>query len=693
MRKFCKISYRSSKGSINGAIDGNDFLDEALRRGKEKLMEDQQARIASAKIAPNTPSYRHFRLVAAADELANITRLGQLTNEITKYFIKERPGERENLTSISIADSSEFKEYCVHRDARADECAHLKYRTVDGYCNNIEHVREWGVAMRPFRRILPPDYCDGISQPRCGSRKVLPPARDVTLKLHRANYKSDHKFNFMFAVWGQFVDHDITSTAITRIIDGQLVSCCETSGIDDCFPVMLSQDDPFFLLYNTTCMEFVRSVAAPNCMLGPREQLNQVTSYLDGSVIYGSTTKLSKRLRSFSRGRLAVTYSADGKELLPISIDLSDGCNREEEANKGRYCFLAGDSRSNENLHLTTLHLIMLRQHNRIAGELAKVSPHWDDERLYQETKRIVTAQLQHVTYQELLEPLLGQEIMDRYNLTLLDEGFFTAYDENLDPTVANSFATAAFRFAHSLLPGLMRSYETTSPGSWMLLRKVLFNPFPLYSSGSLDRILQSAIKTDVQKTNRFFTTEVTQHLFEEPQNETSPKKCGLDLVSLNIQRGRDHGLPGYVKWLEHCGLPRPEQFKDLSGLIDEESLKAMKLLYESPDDVDLYSGALSEIPLKGSILGPTATCLIADQFKRIKLGDRFWYENANGPYPFTEGQLREIRKTTLAGIVCDNADNVTDIPKKLLLFSSTSNEEVECATLNKLSYEPWRES
>ncbi|CAB0015621.1 unnamed protein product [Nesidiocoris tenuis] len=243
-----------------------------------------------------------------------------------------------------------------------------------------------------------------------------------------------------------------------------------------------------------------------------------------------------------------------------------------------------GDSRSNENLHLTTLHLIMLRQHNRIAGELAKVSPHWDDERLYQETKRIVTAQLQHVTYQELLEPLLGQEIMDRYNLTLLDEGFLTAYDENLDPTVANSFATAAFRFAHSLLPGLMRSYETTSPGSWMLLRKVLFNPFPLYSSGSLDRILQSAIKTDVQKTNRFFTTEVTQHLFEEPQNETSPKKCGLDLVSLNIQRGRDHGLPGYVKWLEHCGLPRPEQFKDLSGLIDEESLKAMKLLYDTLD-------------------------------------------------------------------------------------------------------------
>lgn len=103
--------------------------------------------------------------------------------------------------------------------------------------------------------------------------------------------------------------------------------------------------------------------------------------------------------------------TADNRTLLPVSTDPNDGCNDEEENSKGRYCFESGDTRANENLHLTSMHLIWARHHNYIASELERRNPHWDDERLFQEAKRILAAQLQHVTYNEFLPVVLGTAI------------------------------------------------------------------------------------------------------------------------------------------------------------------------------------------------------------------------------------------------------------------------------------------
>jgi hypothetical protein len=50
--------------------------------------------------------------------------------------------------------------------------------------------------------------------------------------------------------------------------------------------------------------------------------------------------------------------------------------------------------------------------------------------------------------------------------------------------------------------------------------------------------------------------------------------------VALNIQRGRDHGLPGYIAWRERCGLVRPRNFSDMSDFVDEISLEKMAELY-----------------------------------------------------------------------------------------------------------------
>lgn len=115
---------------------------------------------------------------------------------------------------------------------------------------------------------------------------------------------------------------------------------------------------------------------------------------------------------------------------------------------------VTGDARANENPTLAVTHTIFLREHNRLVRELAYLNPHWDDERLYQEGRRILTAQMQHITYNEFLPIIVGREKMQRLGMLPLEYGFSEDYDEELNPTIMNEFAAAAYRFGHSLIQG-----------------------------------------------------------------------------------------------------------------------------------------------------------------------------------------------------------------------------------------------
>ena len=96
-----------------------------------------------------------------------------------------------------------------------------------------------------------------------------------------------------------------------------------------------------------------------------------------------------------------------------------------------------------------------------------------------------------------------------------------------------------------------------------------------------------------------------------------------MDLVALNIQRGRDHGIPGYNAFRELCGLKKVEHFDYFGDYIPPKIVERMKLIYDSVDDVDLFIGGVSESPVPGSLLGPTFQCIIGDQFLRLQHGDR----------------------------------------------------------------------
>ncbi|KAK9890312.1 hypothetical protein WA026_010414 [Henosepilachna vigintioctopunctata] len=667
----------------------------ALLFGSKELDKKDNIELNTPTLPVDTPSYRHQKVTPTSIKALQLSRIGYLEEYGAKYM--HRNGSKGAIMKICPNVTSNYlDEFCQKSTITCNELQ--RYRSFDGTCNNLKNPDKFGTSFRPFRRAIAADYGDGISSPRVSkSGQPLPTARTVSLIVHRPFYRDDVKFSVMLAVWGQFVDHDITATALSKGSNGSSISCCgdQSTIHPECFPVIIDKDDPL-MKDNVTCMEFVRSAPTPTCCLGSRQQMNQVTAFIDGSVIYGVEHSLVSSLRTMQGGTLKMYVTKDNRTLLPVSQNVNDGCNREDARKKGEYCFEAGDSRSNENLHLTSMHTIWARHHNNIANNLSRINPHWNDEQIFQETRKIIGAQMQHITYKEFLPILLGPEIMKSFNLYPQKTGNFQSYNDSVDATIANNFATAAFRFAHTIIPGLMKflANDSKSP-EFIEMHKMLFNPFKLYEPGEMDRALRGAVNTNIEANDPFFTNELKQHLFErdEEKNNTKTKRYGLDLVSLNIQRGRDHGLPGYVEWRSHCGFKKPETFSDFSYDMDEYSLSNIKSLYRDVEDVDLYTGALSEKPLNGSILGPTLTCLILDQFIRLKYGDRYWYENPNEEIGFNPRQLDEIRKTTLAKIICDNSDNVTHIQPRVMERISQNNDNIPCEKIPRMNLTYWKDN
>lgn len=116
-------------------------------------------------------------------------------------------------------------------------------------------------------------------------------------------------------------------------------------------------------------------------------------------------------------------------------------------------------------------------------------------------------------------------------------------------------------------------------------LHKMLFNPYSLWLAEGLDNAIGAASVTPLARSDQYFSTELTEKLFTDPNDVVQPTAnqrnvCGLDLVSLNIQRGRDHGLPAYHEWRKHCGLPSVDTWEDMAFAVDADSLATMKRIF-----------------------------------------------------------------------------------------------------------------
>lgn len=178
--------------------------------------------------------------------------------------------------------------------------------------------------------------------------------------------------------------------------------------------------------------------------------------------------------------------------------------------------------------------------------------------------------------------------------------------------------------------------------------------------------------------------TELTENLFKLAH------EVALDLGALNIQRGRDHGLPSYPAWRRFCNLSVPTTFDGFRWEMPDPSVRErLRQVYGHPDNVDLFVGGVLEEPMRGALVGPTFACLISDQFQRLRDGDRFWYENK--AY-FTPSQVAQLQRASLARILCDNSDNMTHVPRDAFKRPSAIKDYVDCQTIPRIELGPWKE-
>ncbi|XP_074513625.1 eosinophil peroxidase-like [Sebastes fasciatus] len=586
-----------------------------------------------------------------------------------------------------------------------------KFRTASSVCNNRNN-NLWGSSNTPFTRWLPAEYQDRISLPkgwdpkRRVNRRLLPLVREVSnriLRTENSDVESDPLYTHMVTIFGQWTDHDMTFTPHSPVIRSFNTGIdCEKSceRTEPCFPIQIPRNDPRFGRNSEECIPFFRSSAA--CGSGNtghvfgastvRQQMNSLTAFIDAGQVYGADDVKARFLRNLTsdKGLLRVNsqYEDNGRELLPFAPMASSIC-----ANRARIikdvnavevpCFVAGDERTNEHIGLTAVHTLFMREHNRLARALAKLNPHWDGETLYQESRKIMGGYSQVLTYRDYLLHIVGPDFITSHLST------YPGYDENVDPRIANVFATAAYRFAHLMVQPFMfrlnEQYQEHRDYPSPLLHKAFFTPWRITFEGGVDPIIRGLVgsKAKLNTQDNMLSDELRERLFQ------FSSQLALDLASLNLQRGRDHGLPGYNEWRKFCGLSQPRNRRELSKVLKNRKLaKELISLYRKPDNIDVWLGGVAEPFVPGGRVGPLFACLIATQFQKVRQGDRFWWENKG---VFTKDQRYSLKQTSLARIICDNT-GITEVPAQPFQYRPRRSGYTKCSKIPEFDLSPWKE-
>ncbi|XP_058116226.1 peroxidase-like [Anopheles ziemanni] len=565
------------------------------------------------------------------------------------------------------------------------------YSRLDGSCNNLDHPSR-GTPYRPYLRLVAANYADGVSEPAHTESGVpMPNARKLSLQLF-GETEMEHPRNTLVSMqFGQLIAHDMSFTA-----DAGGIQCCaggkmvpREQASSRCLPIEVASDDPVLSEDGVECMNLVRTkTTLEDPCLGQEgdggaaaEQLSSVTAFLDLSVVYGNSVNQSNGLRSFAGGRLKVE-ERDGKHWPPHHPNGTRTCDVESES---EVCYLTGDARSNQSPHLTLLHLAFLLEHNRLAEELSTVNPEWDDERLFQEARQINIAQYQSIVYYEWLPIYLGRDNMVAFGVLpeTATAGHVRDFDPDVDPSVSNAFATAAFRFFHNLIAGhLDLVEESTQPTGSIRLSDWLDKPAVLEMDGKYEGLSRGMTTQAHDRPNIHLSPEVKHFLFRRG------KPVGVDLKAIDIQRARDHGLASYNDYREHCGLQRVNKWEEFEELLRPVSAPLLQTQYPLVDDVELAVAGALERHHGDGMAGETFNCLLLDQFRRTRVGDRFFFENGN---TFNTRQLYEIRKASMARVLCDNTVGMTEIQQDAFFLVSESNPVVSCTQFPSQNLARWR--
>jgi hypothetical protein len=619
----------------------------------------------------------------------------------------------------------------------------LSTRTLDGSNNNLKHP-DWGQTGRPYARVAAPGYGDGA-----GAEVAGPNTRYISNRIFNddaQNVFSERGVTQWAFTWGQLLDHTFGLAA--------------GGGADA--PIAFNASDPLEEFENDFgAISFQRDAAAPGTgtTAKPRQQINTVSSYIDAFAVYGGTTGRLEWLRqgpvdgNIANNSALMLTTPDG--YLPQVGARGNAATAPAMNLMGplmafpQNAIVAGDVRANENIGLTAVQTLLVREHNRIVGLLPGYLP---EQLKFEIARRVVGAEEEYITYNEFL-PALGVRLAP-----------YRGYDPKVNASISNEFATVGYR-AHSMIHGEIEvdvdaaqftqaqldAFETQGieiePNGDELtlvipLNIALGNPSLVPAIG-LGPILTALGAESEYKNDEMIDNQLRSVLFQVPKpGVPDPSVCldgpslpdcyngVVDLAAIDIERGRDHGIPSYNDLRAAYGLPRKTSFAAITGeatdafpadpeidagdpiddpdILDFASLKdgngnevtpgtdaaentvtsatrraplaaRLKAIYGDVNNVDAFVGMASEPHVPGTEFGELQLAMWKKQFTALRDGDRFFYGNDPAlavidrflgiSYRHTLAELIEMNTDAAPG---DLAGNVFKLPAAHASISGT---------------------
>jgi hypothetical protein len=604
------------------------------------------------------------------------------------------------------------------RVPRAEAAVGFEIQNLNGSGNNLANPN-WGRAGTPYPRVAAARYADGLSQPVTG-----PNTRFISNRIFNdvnQNIFSDRRVTQWGNVWGQFLDHTFGLAQ-----DGGPAA-----------NIAFDASDPLESFTNTLgFIPFSRNAAAPGTgTTNARQQLNTENSYIDAEPVYSSDTNRLEWLRDGPvNGNMADNNATLmlPSNYLPRRDTRGNPAAAPTMAIDGRLAanpnraMVAGDVRANENIALTATHTLFAREHNRIVNALPSSLSQEDK---FQIARRVIIAEQQYITYNEFL-PAMGVALPA-----------YTGYKSNVNASLSSEFATVGYR-AHSQIHGDVAEFETdvsrysqatldqlraagvevTVTGSTVAIGVPLgvgfFNP-DLVPALQLGPLLQAIGGESEYNNDSMIDNQLRSVLFQVPvpgnpsclDGPTMPQcfRGVLDLAAIDIERGRDHGMPSYNQMRQAYGLAPKTSFTSITGeatdqfpadpqltpgneINDPNSLDFTRLanidggnialdaaeaatsatadarrttvasrlraIYGNVNNIDAFVGMTAEAHVPGSEFGELQLAIWTRQFQALRDGDRFFYGNDPG--------LSQIMSTygidfhrSLAQVIASN----TDIP------------------------------
>lgn len=419
-------------------------------------------------------------------------------------------------------------------------------------------------SLTTLTRLAPSDYADGVGALAGPDR---PNARDLSNLLSvPANARTDAVplSNMAVAMFQFIASHEIAHTPT-----------------DPSEPIPIAINDPDDPLLATGQTDIPMDRARFDGGTGPgdpRQQVNQVTTAFDGSTVYGSDLAKEAVLRTFVDGQMKIGPDGD----VPIIGGVP----------------LAGDMRADENPSLRALHALFLREHNRLASEIAAGCPTCTDQEIF-DRARVMVANIQHkIFYDELLPLFIGAGPLDSF---LPDPTILVGVSNAI-----NEFTTAAGRIGHTQVPNVV---VTGAPGG-PLTTVTLENCF--FASSCLDPADQSERLYGLTQQNGEPVDTVVVDSLRNGQIPAAGALFPIDLLATNIERGRDHGLADYETVRAALGF----ESVPLESLLPQYIIDAYA---GQPDGIDLLVGLFGEFRSANDYLGMTGRALWALQFRNLE--------------------------------------------------------------------------